>query len=204
MASSADSGADPADPAARLAALAAEVRACRACAAHLPLGPRPVIRVSATARVLIVGQAPGNKVHASGISWNDASGTRLRAWLGLTPEVFYDERRIAIVPMGFCYPGRLPRGGDAPPRPECAPLWHPRLRAAMPDIRLTLLVGGYALAQALGAGRVEDQVRRWRERLPGVCPLPHPSWRTLSWERRNGWFAAELLPALRARLAAEL
>ena len=163
-----------------------------------------MIRVSATARVLIVGQAPGTKVHASGIPWNDASGARLRAWLGLTPEVFYDERRIAIVPMGFCYPGRLPRGGDAPPRPECAPLWHPRLRAAMPEIRLTLLVGGYALAAALGAGRVEDQVRRWRALLPGICPLPHPSWRTLAWERRNPWFAAELLPALRARLAAEL
>ena len=196
--------ADPADRAAWLAALAAEVRACRACAAYLPLGPRPVIRVSATARVLIVGQAPGTKVHASGIPWNDASGARLRAWLGLTPEVFYDERRIAIVPMGFCYPGRLPRGGDAPPRPECAPLWHPRLRASMPEIRLTLLVGGYALAAALGAGRVEDQVRRWRALLPGICPLPHPSWRTLAWERRNPWFAAELLPALRARLAAEL
>ena len=198
------SSADPAGLAARLAALAAEVRACRVCAAALPLGPRPVIRVSTTARVLIVGQAPGTKVHASGIPWDDASGVRLRAWLGLTPEVFYDERRIAIVPMGFCYPGRLPRGGDAPPRPECAPLWHPSLRAAMPEIRLTLLVGGYALAAALGAGRVEDQVAGWRARLPGICPLPHPSWRTLAWERRNPWFAADLLPALRARLAAEL
>src|SRR5215469_578015 len=134
----------------RLAQLSAEIRACRVCADHLPLGPRPVLRASVTARLLIIGQAPGTKVHASGIPWNDPSGERLRQWLGMDSATFYDESRIAIVPMGLCYPGRLPNGGDAPPRAECAPLWHAKLLALMPEIRLTLLVGSYALAYALG------------------------------------------------------
>jgi uracil-DNA glycosylase len=189
---------------ASLAALAAEIRACRACAAHLPLEPRPVFRAAATARVLIAGQAPGTKVHATGIPWNDPSGERLRRWLGIGPHVFYDERRIAIIPMGFCYPGRLPRGGDAPPRPECAPLWRERLLAELPALRLTLLVGSYAIADALGPGPMTAQVRRFAELLPARCALPHPSWRTLAWERRHPWFAAELLPALRAALVAAL
>lgn len=194
------------DPAgqARLAALADEIHACRACAAHLPLGPRPVFRAAVTARVLIAGQAPGTKVHATGIPWNDPSGERLRGWLGMSPALFYDESRIAIVPMGFCYPGRLPRGGDAPPRPECAPLWRARLLAELPALRLTLLVGGYAIAGALGPGPMTDHVRRFGALLPARCALPHPSWRTLAWERRNPWFAAELLPALRAALGATL
>ncbi|MGH7042425.1 MAG: uracil-DNA glycosylase family protein [Acetobacteraceae bacterium] len=188
----------------RLEALAAEIRACRVCAAHLPLGPRPVFRAAVTARVLIASQAPGTRVHESGIPWDDASGDRLRLWLGLSAEEFYDQNRIAILPMGFCYPGRMPRGGDAPPRPECAPLWRARLLAEMPDLRLTLLVGSYALTHELGRGPMTGQVSQFRDLLPARCPLPHPSWRTLAWERRNPWFAAELLPALRRTLRAAL
>ena len=176
--------------------VAAEARACTRCA-ELPLGPRPILRVSATARLLIASQAPGTKVHASGVPWTDASGHRLRAWLGLAPEEFYDATRVAILPTGLCYPGRLPRGGDAPPRPECARLWHPRLLPLMPAIQLTLLVGAYAQAAALGPGAMGERVRRWRDYLPRHFPLPHPSWRTGHWERQNPWFTEEVLPALR-------
>ena len=176
--------------------IAAEARACRVCA-DLPLGPRPVFRVSAAARLLIAGQAPGTKVHQTGIPWNDPSGDRLRLWLGMTRETFYDEARIAIVPMGLCYPGRLANGGDAPPRPECAPLWRARLIGAMPELRLALLVGMYAQNDALGPGAMSERVRRFREFLPRHFPLPHPSWRTTAWERRNPWFQAEVVPALR-------
>lgn len=186
--------------AAGLDALASEVRACTVCADKLPLGPRPIIRVSATATLLIASQAPGTLVHASGTPWTDASGHRLRGWLGLTPEEFYDPARVAILPMGFCYPGRLPRGGDAPPRPECAPIWRRRLLAGMPALRLTLLVGAYAQADALGPGAMTDRVRAFREHLPRYFPLPHPSWRTEVWEKRNPWFTAEVLPALRAEV----
>jgi len=173
-------------------------RACRVCEAHLPLGPRPVFRIAPTARLLIMGQAPGTRVHETGIPWNDRSGERLRAWLAMDADAFYDARRIAILPAGLCYPGRLPNGGDAPPRPECAPLWHPRLRALMPDIRLTLLVGIYAHRLVLGPGPMTDRVRAWRDLLPaGRFALPHPSWRTTGWERRNPWFQEDVLPALR-------
>jgi uracil-DNA glycosylase len=192
------------EPAALLAELAAEVRACRQCAAVLPLGPRPVIRVSATATILIAGQAPGTKVHETGIPWNDPSGERLRRWLDMDRDTFYDESRIAILPMGFCYPGRLPNGGDAPPRPECAPLWRARLLAAMPSIRLTLLVGSYAQVHALGRGPMTERVRDFRTFLPDQFPLPHPSWRTTAWERKNPWFEVEALPALRAAVGAAL
>ena len=183
-------------------AIAAEARACTICAPYLPLGPRPVFRISATARLLIMGQAPGTKVHATGIPWNDPSGERLRSWLSMDREQFYDKSRIAIVPMGLCYPGRLPNGGDAPPRSECAPLWQERLLAAMPSIRLTLLVGGYAQIYVLGKGAMTDRVRAFRDHLPRYFPLPHPSWRTTGWERKNPWFQAEALPALR-RVVAE-
>ena len=189
----------------KLEALWEEVRGCTLCAADLPLGPRPVLRPSATARLLIVGQAPGTKVHESGIPWDDPSGDRLRGWIGLGREAFYDRRRVAIVPMGFCYPGRLPRGGDAPPRPECAPRWHAALRALMPAVELTLLVGGYAQAHYLGARRgrtLTETVFHWRDFLPAFLPTPHPSWRTRGWVARNPWFEAELLPDLRARVAA--
>ncbi|WP_160119600.1 uracil-DNA glycosylase family protein [Rhodovarius lipocyclicus] len=179
--------------------LLARVRACRLCEAALPLGPRPVVHASGTARVLIIGQAPGTKVHETGIPWNDASGIRLREWLGLDPAAFYDESRIAIMPMGFCYPGRLPQGGDAPPRPECAPTWHAALRTEMPEIRLTLLVGSYAQARYLGRGAMTEHVRR-QPGAPSVWALPHPSWRNTAWMARHPWFAAEVLPPLRAAL----
>lgn len=186
-----------------LDALVARVRACRLCDAHLPLGPRPVLRVSRSARVLIVGQAPGTKVHETGIPWNDASGDRLRGWLNLDREAFYDESRIAIVPTGLCYPGRNPKGGDNPPRPECAPLWHPSLRTALPTVTLTLLIGSYAQAYYLGVRRrrtMTETVAAWRDYLPDYLPMPHPSWRTVAWQRRTPWFDTELLPELRNRI----
>ena len=179
----------------------AEARACRVCEAHLPLGPRPVLRAGVGARLLIVGQAPGTRVHATGIPWNDPSGDRLRQWLEIDRQAFYDESRIAIVPMGFCYPGRNARGGDLPPRPECAPLWHPRLRQRLPNIELTLLVGQYAQRYYLQGGRkrnLTETVRAWREYLPEFLPTPHPSWRSQNWLAKNPWFEAEVLPTLRA------
>ena len=191
----------------KLEVLWEEVRGCTLCADHLPRGPRPVLRPSATARLLIVGQAPGTKVHESGVPWNDPSGDRLRGWMGIGRDTFYDRRRVAIMPMGFCYPGRLQRGGDAPPRPECAPHWHAALRALMPAVELTLLVGGYAQAHYLGARRgrtLTETVARWRDFLPDYLPTPHPSWRTRGWVARNPWFEAELLPDLRSRVAALL
>lgn len=180
--------------------LLAEVRACRLCAAHLPLGPRPIARLTPGIRLLIVGQAPGTIVHNTGLPWNDRSGDRLRAWMDMSREAFYDEARIGVIPVGLCYPGRAATGGDLPPRRECAPLWHPRLRAALPDVRLTLLVGSYAQAFYLGKRRkktMTETVRAWRDYLPDVLPLPHPSWRTTRWERLNPWFEAELVPELR-------
>lgn len=187
-----------------LEVIASEARACTACAGLLPLGPRPVLRVSTTARLLIIGQAPGTKVHATGIPWNDPSGERLRGWLSMDREAFYDQSRIAIVPMGLCYPGRLPNGGDAPPRRECAPLWQGRLLNAMPAIRLTLLVGSYALTHVLGKAPMTERVAAFRDHLPQYFPLPHPSWRTTAWERKNPWFQAEALPALRRAVAEAL
>ena len=186
-----------------LAAVAAEARGCTACS-DLPLGPRPVLRVSATARLLIASQAPGTKVHETGISFSDASGDRLRGWLGMDKDTFYDVSRVAILPMGLCYPGRLPQGGDAPPRPGCAARWHPRLLPLMPAITLTLLVGGYAQAYVLGPGAVGERVRNYAAYLPRWFPLPHPSWRTSGWERRNPWFTDATLPALRRIVAAAL
>lgn len=186
-----------------LADLLRQVRACRTCAEHLPLGPRPVVQAGAAARLLIVGQAPGTRVHATGIPWNDRSGDRLREWLGLDSAVFYDASRVAILPMGFCYPGADRNGGDRPPRPECAPLWHDALRGRLPRIALTLLVGQYAQAHYLGRARksnMTETVRAWRDFGPDCLPLPHPSWRNTAWLKRNPWFAAELLPDLRGRV----
>lgn len=174
-----------------------EVRACRACADVLPLGPRPVVQISATARILIASQAPGTKVHDSGIPFSDASGDRLREWMGVSVDEFYDDGKIAIVPMGLCYPGRLSPGGDAPPRPECAPLWRERLVAHMPDLRLTLLVGSYAQTDAFGPGKMTERVIGFRDYLPANFPLPHPSWRSRHWAAKNPWFDAEVIPALR-------
>jgi uracil-DNA glycosylase len=187
--------------------LIAEVRACTRCAGALPLGPRPVVRGRPSARLLIISQAPGTRVHETGLSFNDRSGDRLRDWLGIDRPDFYDETRVAIMGMGFCYPGRLERGGDRPPRPECAPLWHPRLRPHFAAVRLTLLVGSYALHRYLPQSRREPMSRtlvRWREFLPDYFVLPHPSWRTTAWERANPWFAAELLPELRRRVSRAL
>jgi uracil-DNA glycosylase len=186
----------------KLAKLLREVRACSVCTAHLPLPPNPILRVSTTARLLIVGQAPGIKVHNTGIPWNDPSGDRLRLWLQLSRDEFYDESRIAIVPTGLCYPGKG-KGGDLPPRPECAPLWHPRLHAAMPQIQLTLLIGGYAQAYYLAERRkasLQETVRAWQAYLPEFIPLPHPSPRNLRWFQRNPWFEREVVPAMRARV----
>lgn len=187
-----------------LAALLAEVRACRLCAEALPLGPRPVVRMRPGARILIVGQAPGTRVHETGVPWNDRSGERLRDWMAVDAATFYDEDRIAIMPMGFCYPGRDAKGGDLPPRPECAPAWHDRLRAHLPGVELTLLVGAYAQARYLGSKRgrtMTETVRDFRTHLAeGFLPTPHPSWRTGNWQKKNPWFEAELLPVLRERV----
>ena len=181
--------------------LLAEVRACRACEGRLPLGPRPVLQLGAQARILIASQAPGTKVHASGVPFDDDSGDRLREWLGVSRAQFHDPRRFAIVPLGLCYPGRA-ESGDAPPRPECAPLWRDRLLARLPARRLTLLVGSHAQQHVLGRGAMTDRVRRFRDHLPDHFPLPHPSWRSRLWAERNPWFAGEVLPELRGRVAA--
>lgn len=181
-----------------------EIRACRVCEAHLPLGPRPVLRAQASARLLIVGQAPGTRVHASGIPWDDRSGDRLRQWMGVDKATFYDESRIAIVPMGLCFPGIDPRGGDNPPRPECAPLWHDRVLEHLPRIDLVLLIGSYAQKRYLGEARgptMSATVAAWRDHLPRRLPLPHPSWRNTAWLKRNPWFEAELVPVLQQRVA---
>lgn len=198
---------DDARAAADLAAALDRVRACALCAPHLPLGPRPVIRASTTARLLIIGQAPGTRVHETGIPWNDRSGDRLRQWLALDRATFYDDSRIAIVPAGLCYPGRDPQGGDLPPRPECAPLWHPVILPLLAQVRLTLLVGSYAQAVRLGErrqGTMTQTVAAWRDYWPALVPLPHPSWRTTAWQRANSWFDTDLLPQLRRLVTAVL
>ena len=179
-----------------------DIRACRICEAQLPLGPRPVLAASAEARLLIVSQAPGARVHATGIPWNDASGRRLRDWLQLDEATFYDESRVAIVPMGFCYPGRA-GSGDAPPRLECRATWHPRLLPLLRNVELTLSIGQYAQAYCLGARRkpsLSETVRAWREYLPTQLPLPHPSPRNVGWFKANPWFDAEVVPVLRERV----
>jgi uracil-DNA glycosylase len=189
-----------------LANLLAAVRQCRVCAEQLPLGPRPVLRAAPSARLLIVGQAPGVRVHRSGIPWDDASGKTLRAWMGIGADVFYDESRIAIIPIGYCYPGKG-TSGDLPPRKECAQLWLAQLLAKLPHIQLTLLIGLHAQRRFLGARRkatLTQTVNAWREYQPAYLPLPHPSARNTPWFRRNPWFEAELLPALRQGISSHL
>ena len=184
-----------------------EIRACTVCAAQLPLGARPIIRGHASARMLIISQAPGTKVHETGLSFNDRSGDRLRQWLNIDRDIFYDETRIAIVGMGFCYPGRDAKGGDLPPRPECAPLWHERVLAELSRVELTLLVGSYAINYYLGTQRkrsMAETVEHWRDYLPRFFTLPHPSWRTTLFEKRHPWFEKKLLPDLRRRVKALL
>ena len=177
--------------------LLAEIRGCRACADHLAAGPRPIVQFGRQARILIIGQAPGSRVHASGAPWDDASGDRLRAWTGIARDAFYDPERVALVPMGFCYPGKG-KSGDLPPRRECAPLWHERMLATMPDCRLFLLVGSYAQAHYLGTGNLTEAVKAFRTHGSAFFPLPHPSWRSGIWMKRNPWFETDVLPALRA------
>lgn len=179
-----------------------DIRACRICR-DLPLGPGPVLRASSEARLLVCGQAPGTKAHETNTPWNDRSGDVLRNWLGLDRHVFYDERLVAIVPMGFCYPGRDAKGGDRPPRKACAEHWHGRLLPLLSGVRTVLLVGGHAQKYHLGDAcrpTLTETVRRWRAYGPRRWPLPHPSWRNTGWLRRNPWFEEELLPALRRHL----
>ncbi|HEY8586167.1 MAG TPA: uracil-DNA glycosylase family protein [Rhodanobacter sp.] len=187
--------------------LLTEIRACRICEKHLLLGPRPVVQASATSRLLIVSQAPGRKVHDSGVPFNDVSGERLREWMGIDKATFYDPGRVAIVPMGFCFPGSG-KSGDLPPRPECAPTWHPRLLPLLTQVQLTLAIGQYAQTGLLGSTRaatLTDTVRDWRTHLAnGVLPLPHPSPRNRPWVIHNPWFESELLPVLRQRVHAAL
>jgi len=190
----------------RLDALLAEIRACRLCEAELPHGPRPVLQAAASARLLVVGQAPGVRVHASGVPWDDASGRRLRDWLGLDAATFYDPAQVALVPMGFCYPGRA-GSGDAAPLPRCRQTWHPRLLPLLPHVALVLPIGQYAHAHLLGALRkpsLTDTVRAWREYGPRLLPLPHPSPRNVGWFKANPWFERDVLPALRERVRAAL
>jgi len=180
--------------------LLSQVRACTLCAENLPLGPRPVVSMHPEARILIIGQAPGTRVHESGIPWDDPSGNRLRAWMDVDVQTFYDPRKIAIMPMGFCYPGRG-TSGDLPPRPECAPTWHEQLLSHLPQIELTLLLSSYAIQYYLDVPKnqtVTATVEAWQESAPAVFPLPHPSPRNNRWLKRNPWFESEVIPALQA------
>lgn len=189
-----------------------EARACRVCEHALPGGPRPLLAASASSRIVIIGQAPGRIAHETGVPWNDASGKRLREWLGVTDERFYDESIIALVPMGFCYPGTVKtgggggKGGDMAPRPECAPLWHPRILPALTKIELTVYIGNYAFARYLAseAESLTEGVRAAKELLPTRILLPHPSPRNQLWLAKNPWFARDVLPALRKRVKAVL
>lgn len=185
-----------------LASLLAEVRACTLCAEHLPLGPRPVLQMHASARILIAGQAPGRKVHETGIPFDDASGDRLRNWLGVSREVFYDARQVAILPMGFCFPG-TGKSGDLPPRPECAPAWRVPLLSHLKRLKLTLVIGQYAMAYHLPheAGALTEIVQAWQKYWPHTVPLPHPSPRNNRWLKRNPWFEKDLVPLLQSRIS---
>jgi uracil-DNA glycosylase len=180
-----------------------EVRACTLCSAHLPLGPRPIFQLNPAATILIAGQAPGKKAHESGIPFNDPSGDRLRNWMGIDRDTFYDDQRIAILPMGLCFPGTA-AGGDLPPRPECAAQWRQRLLDSLPNIRLTLVIGSYAMhwhAQASKNLSVTDIVKEWQTHWPAMLPLPHPSPRNQRWLRNNPWFEHEVIPVLRGGVA---
>ncbi|RZV40671.1 MAG: uracil-DNA glycosylase family protein [Acidimicrobiales bacterium] len=181
--------------------LLAEVRACTICAEHLPAGPRPILQVASAARIVIIGQAPGRRVHESGIPWDDPSGVRLRAWLGLSEEQFYDPELVALIPMGFCYPGSA-KSGDNPPRPECAPQWHDRLLAELPDDRFDIIIGMYAQKRYIAdrGKTLTDTVANWRGHLPHRAVLPHPSPRNVRWFITNPWFEEEVVPAFQKRV----
>jgi uracil-DNA glycosylase len=188
-----------------LASLLTEVRACKLCAEHLPLGPRPVVQIHPLARVLIAGQAPGRKVHETGVPFNDASGDRLRSWMGISRDVFYDAKQVAILPMGFCFPG-TGKSGDLPPRSECAPVWREALLSQLKGLQLTLVIGQYAQNYHLPNDRASltETVQAWRKHWPHTVPLPHPSPRNNVWLRRNPWFEEELVPILRSRVSEAL
>jgi len=189
-----------------LASLEKEIRACTLCTDHLPLGPRPVIQVSTSASILIVGQAPGSRVHETGVPFDDQSGDRLRDWLGIDKDVFYDKSKIALVPMGFCFPG-TGKSGDLPPRPECADTWRVKLLEQLPNIKLTIVVGQYAQAWHLDKANKEnltETVRAWKEYWPRAIPLPHPSPRNNIWLKKNSWFESDVLPSLKKRIRALL
>jgi len=187
-----------------LDALLSDIAACRACDGELPHAPRPVVRVSPRTRLLVAGQAPGRRVHESGMPFDDASGDRLRQWMGVDRATFYDDGRIGVASMAFCFPGTNPKGGDYPPPPRCAQLWRPRLMAALPRAELTLLVGWHAQTWALkerAQPNMTETVMAWRQYLPDILPLPHPSWRNTAWLKRNPWFEDEVVPYLRMRIA---
>jgi uracil-DNA glycosylase len=188
-----------------IGALLSEVRKCTICANSLPLGPRPIVQMGRDSRILIVGQAPGRKVHESGKPFDDASGNRLRKWMGISTEVFYDPAQVAIVPIGLCFPGTGP-SGDLPPRPECAPTWHSKLLGHLNHVQLKLVIGQYALQHDFpdDRGSVASMVARWREHGPEVIPLPHPSWRNNRWLSDNPWFESELVPVLQERVRSAL
>ena len=183
--------------------LLSEIRSCQVCKSQLPLGPRPVVAAHPNSRIVIIGQAPGTKVHQTGIPWDDPSGKQLRSWLNILDSVFYDESKIALMPMGFCYPGRG-KGGDLPPRPECAPLWHNALLSSMPSLELIILIGTYSQQYYLGKtakATLTETVKGYQEYLPKYFPLPHPSPRNRFWQSKNPWFGQEVVPVLQERVA---
>ena len=190
----------------RLENLLKKVHACTICAAELPEGPRPIVSCASSARTLIIGQAPGRRVHASGIPWDDPSGKRLREWMGVDEKTFYDEARFAIMPMGFCYPG-TGTSGDLPPRKECAPEWHQQILKNLPDIEFTILLSQYAISHYLPAQKgktVTETVRTWKDHIPEFLPLPHPSPRNNRWLKNNPWFEKQVVPYLKKRIASQL
>ncbi len=189
-----------------LSKLVNEIRSCTLCAEHLPLGPRPIVQVNGSAKILIVGQAPGSRVHESGIPFNDPSGDRLRDWMGIDKEVFYDEKKIALVPMGFCFPG-TGKSGDLPPRPECADTWRAKLLEQLPNIKLTIVIGQYAQAWHMDKGikrNLTEVVMAWKEYWPKSIPLPHPSPRNNIWLKKNPWFEEEVLPSIKRKVKSVL
>jgi uracil-DNA glycosylase len=185
--------------------LLAEVRGCRLCEADLPRGPRPIVQLDTASKILIVGQAPGRKVHDSGIPFDDASGDRLRTWMGIGPDTFYNPADVAILPMGFCYPGSG-SSGDLPPRPECAPAWRKKILDRLTHVELTLVIGQYAMQYHLPASRgtLTEKVGSWRDHWPSVVPMPHPSPRNNIWLKKNPWFEAEVVPELQMKVASIL
>ena len=193
-----------------LITLLQDINSCTLCAGQLPLGPRPVVQAGTSARILIIGQAPGSRVHASGIPWDDASGKRLRQWLNIAHDVFYNPQQLAIMPMGFCYPGKG-KSGDLPPRPECAPQWHQALLQQLPQVSLTLLIGQYAQQYYLANTdfirqhrSLTARVQHWHQAPAGFLPLPHPSPRNQIWLKKNPWFEQQLVPELQTRVASLL